>query len=570
MSDEADFQIRWLALTSKTREVYSLPANVPWPDEAPPPGSEDYFLNISALATASEFCEEDGWSSVGEFCRLCEEAGGHMENFDYNSALLDLEEAESLHPCAFIHWQRCICHIELRQGEQAMAAAYHASMGAPSCGVFWRVYGELCHERGLLKESLDAFEKAFFGGEHSPSVIASMRRAGLLVPSPSGGGGDLLLSPTVASAIFKTHIGGVGNRIGSSERLRELAVEALANKTTANAALLASEFLVKAKEPSLLDELLRGEALAKTGERDEARQILKKALIDFPNRGFAGMEERVLRLQKELPYPEFREIPAILLSEPKISQVAKRLIFEDWTVDQLKDYAKKNKCGLALAVAAEKAVRLGKSAMAVELAEMSFGLEETDEVRVEVAKVFLECSEYEKVCATMSKIDKAGRGAEGEFLFGEALWRMGVVEQAGGHFFEALRMIEEDPTSSLFHNTQMRLAQCQGLLLGLPEATTLSPTLRLGRALAMSNSHWSSLIAPAGLPSSSYVRVRIESDMDPCTYKIVEISRMYGEVVLGELSPRGKHDEICLAIEPSGRIFAGAKFRGEWVGGENH
>jgi len=569
MSDKADFQIRWLALTSKTREVYSLPANVPWPDEAPPPGNEDYFLNISALAAGAEFCEEDGWSKVGEFCRLCEEAGGHMENFDYNNALLDLEEAENLHPCAFVHWQRCICHIELKQGEQAMAAAYHASMGAPSCGVFWRVYGELCHERGLLKESLDAFEKAFFGGEHSPSVIASMRREGLLVPAPSGGTGDLLLSPTVASAIFKTHVGSVAGRANSSERLRELAKAALDNKTTAEAAVMATEFLVKGGEPSLLDKLLQGEALAKTGNREDARRILKSALRDIPSGGLSGIEERVLRLQKELPYPEFRAIPTMLLTDPKISQAAKRLIFDDWTIEQLKDYTRKNKCGLALVIAAEKSAKLGKTTEATELAEMALGYGEADEYRADAAKVFLECSEYEKVCATMSKVDKSKRGAEGEFLFGEALWRMGVAEQAGAHFFEALRVTEADQTDSLFHNTQMRLAQCQGLMTALPEATTLSPTLRLGRALAMSNSNWSSLIAPAGLPSSSYVRVKIEQDMDPCTYKIVELSRVYGEVLLGEISPQGKHDEICLAIEPSGRVFAGAKFRGDWVGGES-
>lgn len=564
MNESSEFRIRWLALGGKTREVYALPSNVPWPEMAPPPSAEDYFLNISALGAATAECEEARWKSISEFCQLCEQGTAAMENFNYNEALEVLKEAEEVHGCAFIHWQRCICHLELKQGEQAMAAAYHATSMAPQCGVFWRVYGEICQERGLLEESGLAFERAFFGGEHSPSVISSMRKAGLLVPSPSGSS-DLLVSPSVAEAVLKTHICGLFGHEGNTHRLRELAEEALKNKTTAEAALMATSQLIQSDPACFEDELRHAEALAKTSKWKEAEVILKNAISKGSQEHLVNSAERILRVLDGDSLLEFSSLTEKLLATGRLSRGAKRMIFERWKTEVLESYSENKNCGLAMMVLAERIGRANMTAKAVELAERAGAADVSSETKIDAAKILLEFGEYEKVCATLSSIEKLERGAEGSFLFGEALWRMGVEDQADVHFSEALRLSSQDPNDSLFYNAQMRSAQCRGLLRSMAEPTTLSPTKRLGRSILVSNPHWSSVIAPAGLPSSSYVRVRIEKDVEACSYHLSELSRQDGEQVIGEFAPQAKHDEICLAIEASGRIFVGAKWRGEWV-----
>lgn len=563
MDDSEELRIRWLCLGTKTREVYSLPNNVPWPEDAPPPSTEDYFLNISALGAAVN-SQGGEWEALGEFCHLCEQAGEAMENFDYNQALLLLDGAEGFHRCAFVHWQRCICHLELRQGEQALAAAYHSASMAPKCGVFWRVYGELCLERGLVKEGEAAFERAFFGGEHSPSVISAMRGAGLLVPAP-GADGEMLVSPAVASAVFKTHISGLVERRGGEPRLRELVKAALEYKTTAGAALNAAKHLYTIKNRSLGDELLYAEALAKAGETKPALRILRTISSRESPEILASEATRVLRVLECTGLRDFDDLPRELLTAGGISRDSTRMIFERWDAQTLQTYAQNKKSGLALVVAAEKLLKDGERDRAVECSELASIIDSEHETKVEAAKVLLEAGEYEKVCAALSRIDSSMRGAEGCFLFGEALWRMGVEDQAAGHFDEALRLSGNDRNDGLFHNSQMRVAQCGGFLQLLPEPTTLSPTRRLGRSLSVSNDYWSSVIAPAGLPSSSYVRIRIEREVEACTYQVAELSRVSGKIVIGEFVPKGRHDELCLAIEPSGRIFIGAKYRGDWV-----
>lgn len=564
MNESSEFRIRWLSLGGKTREVYALPGNVPWPETAPPPSTEDCFLNISALGAAADACEEERWKSVAEFCQLCEQGTASMENFNYNDALDALKEAEEVHGCAFIHWQRCICHLELKQGEQAMAAAYHATSMAPQCGVFWRVYGEICQERGLLEESGVAFERAFFGGEHSSSVISSMRKAGLLVPSP-GGGSDLLVSPSVAGAVLKTHIFGLLGHEGNMHRLRELAEEALKNKTTSEAALMATSHLIQSNPDCFEDELRHAEALAKSSRWKEAEGILNDAVGKGSQENLVNSAERILRvLDGDAPF-EFSPLAEKLLATGRLSRGAKKMIFERWKTEILEPYSENENCGLAMMVLAERIGRTNRTAEAIELAERVGGTNASAETKIDAAKILLEFGECEKVCAILSSMEKPERGIEGCFLFGEALWRMGVGDQADGHFSEVLKLSNQDPNDSFFYNSQMRSAQCRGLLRPMAEPTTLSPTKRLGRSILVSNPHWSSVIAPAGLPSSSYVRIRIEKDVEACSYHLSELSRQDGEQVIGEFSPQTKHDEICLAIESSGRIFAGAKWRGEWV-----
>jgi tetratricopeptide (TPR) repeat protein len=566
MNESDDFTYRWLALGAKVREIYSLPNNIPWPDGMAPPTGDDYFINITALGMAAEVAgrENDDWGGVAEFCKICEAASGHMENFEYEEALSLLAEAEEAHGCAFVHWQRCICHLELRQAEQALAAAYHATSLAPRCSVFWRVYGELCQERGADEEATRAFEKAFFGGEHSPSVIAAMKGAGLLVPSP-GGDGDMLVSPSVAGSIFKTHIFSVLSKDNNRHRLRELAEGALANKSTSPVALLATSNLIKGRGVEAYDKLLHIEALAKSDMKKEAsgplRDLLKTAARDFLKKN----AERLVGLLKTIPNTDFESLSNAILREGDVDDKVARMIFDNWDDNRLTEFVKNNKSGIATLVLSERVWRKRKKDQAVDLALLAASFDNRASSKIGAAKVLLECGEFEKVCATISKVSEIDRGGEGHFIFGEALWRMGFGEQAGDHFSRVLAGEREHGDDGLYYNAQMRSAQCQGLLIPLTEPTTLSPTKRLGRAILVSNPHWTSVIAPAGLPSSSYIRIRIEKDTVPCPYRIVEISRLNGEALLGNFDPQGKHDEICLAVESSGRVFVGAKYKGEWV-----
>jgi hypothetical protein len=72
-------------------------------------------------------------------------------------------------------------------------------------------------------------------------------------------------------------------------------------------------------------------------------------------------------------------------------------------------------------------------------------------------------------------------------------------------------------------------------------------------------------VAPTGLPSSSYVRIKTDKPLKPGCYRIFEFSRQGGENLLGEIFPQEPHDELALAIEPSGKVYVGAKRAGAWV-----
>jgi hypothetical protein len=73
------------------------------------------------------------------------------------------------------------------------------------------------------------------------------------------------------------------------------------------------------------------------------------------------------------------------------------------------------------------------------------------------------------------------------------------------------------------------------------------------------------VVAPAGLPASSYIRIQIGSEVPPSEYRAIEFSRTKGEIHLGSFSVTSAHNTLALAIDPDGKIFVGAKLNGAWV-----
>lgn len=539
--------------------MYALPQSVPWPDDAPPPSLEDLFLNLTALHVAALAAGEK-WSPLAAMCEACEEAGAMMENFDYHLALESLEEAERAHPCAFVHWQRCICHLELRHPEQAMAAAYHAATLAPRCAVFWRVFGELCQERGLPAEAARAFERAFFGGERTPSVIAGMKTSGLLVPNPAVSG-DMLVSPAVAKAILQVHIKSTHPRKASAPRLRELASASLSSGTTADVALEATSVLVASPSSAQIDFCLHAEALWSSGRKEESVDMARKVLSSpsaVPPTNLARLVRKVLpgeiaRLTRRLQASGQLTLPVVEelfdQADPDSAQRLEALVSEPAPPP------------LASALHAR---RLGKSRprRAMELGSSVISHpDSTSEARLLAARTLLELGEHEKAAAAVSNVPLEERGNWGQFMLAESLWQMNHPDLAGA----VLEGISEDSDEALAQNVQMRLAQCRGFMLPLPHLASTSPTGRLARPVLVSGPAWASVVAPSGLPSSSYIRVQIDQVAPPGEYRATELTRSAGESPLGTLSVEGPHDLLALAVDPDGRIFAGARLGEEWV-----
>lgn len=563
MSGHPEFEIRWLGVGDKIRQVYALPPAIPWPMEAQAVSPDDSFLNISALGAAAEVAGLNGddkmWEGISNFCRLCEEVGGEMENFEYANALDLLSEASEAHECAFVHWQRCICHLELKQPEQALAAAYHATSMAPQCAVFWRVFGELCQDRGMPKEAHDAFERAFFGGEQSPSVIAAMKSSGMLVQSPGGGEG-VLVSPAVAGAILEVHIATVAGRKGSKPRLRELARMCLDHKSTARIAKGATSLLVVAGDVGDGDLLMHAESLWAWGEHQEGRMLVEKV----SRKSTQPVSARLLSLSRKMSPRTFEVLRKKISRDKNPDKAAVREIFRSGKLSDLEDFAERNPSAGAMIVLAEELSKAKRRKEAVEMANKACQLQDDVELREEAAKLMVENREYEKACALISKTPEGERGGFSSFIFGEALWQMGFADLALPQFSKAAGAGLDD---ALTQNALMREAQCKGFLLPLDEPATLSPTKRLGRAILVSSheQEWTSVVAPAGLPSSSYVRVKTDKSLKPGTYRVFEFSRNGGEILIGEFSTKESHDELAVAIEPSGKIFMGAKRGGDWI-----
>ncbi len=564
MSEKPDFEIRWLVAGDKIRQVYDLPRTIPWPMEMPTPGHDDCFLNVAALGAASEFVgggsPNKKWDQIADFCRLCEEASGAVENFEYERGLEILQEASEIHECAFVHWQRCICHLELHQAEQALAAAYHAASAAPQCAVFWRVFGELCQDRGMPKEAKDAFERAFFGGEQTPSVIAAMRKSGMLVDTPGAEEG-VLVSPTVAAAIFATHIAFVSQRKEGATRLIELAEMALDNRSTAHAALGATISLLANFGGGPAVEVMHAEALWANGREKESRAILNRISVEeIPKKRV----HKILALSRDASPKLFAKLKEAILSRGGASKDSLREIFGSGDLRGLEHFANEYADAEGLVFLAEELTKAKRRKEAVEAASKANQVANTASVRSDAARVMIENKEYEKACAILSRIPEDKRSGLENFLFGEALWQMGVFDLAGPMFSKAGEDLKED---SVRQNSQMREAQCRGLMIPLDESITLSPTRRLGRSIVVSSQdqEWTSVVAPTGLPSSSYVRIKTDKPLKPGCYRIFEFSRQGGENLLGEIFPQEPHDELALAIEPSGKVYVGAKRAGAWV-----
>jgi tetratricopeptide (TPR) repeat protein len=568
VDEEREQRIRWIKPGPTARQVYSLPQTIPWPDSAPPPSLEDLFLNLSALHDATRLASSDSpsakkWEHIASMCEKCEEASVSMEGFEYSKALETLELAEQDHACAFVHWQRCICHLELRQPEQAMAAAYHAATLAPRCAVFWRVFGELCQERGLPAEAARAFERAFFGGERTPSVISGMKASGLLVPNPALSG-DMLVSPAVARAILQVHIKSTHPRKHSAPRLRELALASLSSGSTADVALEATSALMSSPSPSPLDSCLHAEALWSSGSLEEARRLARECLVtgthpDLPPMTLARMTRKILPEELGSLVTALHTSGVLTLdvteelfatSDPSSSTRLESLVAKPSTPPQLTVlYAR----------------RLGKSrprrAMQMSTDALSHP-EASSEVRLMSARTLLEMGEHEKAAAAVSTVPHSERGNWGQFMLAESLWQMGHPE----HALEILEKLNEDQDEALAQNIQMRLAQCRGFMIPLPTQVAISPTGRLVRPVLVSGSAWASVVAPSGLPSSSYIRVQLDQPAKPDEYSVTELARTSGESPLGSLSVDGKHDLLALAVDPDGRVFVGARLGEKWVG----
>lgn len=565
MSDKSDAKIRWLRLGGKARQVYDLPATIPWLDNVPPPGPDDHFINISILGMAATLFGEksasDDWERIRLFCELCEEAGECSENFDYARALELLGDAENSHGCAFVHWQRCICHIEMRQPEQAMAAAHHAAALAPGCGVFWRVFGELCQDRGLPAEAADAFEKAFFGGEHTPSVIAAMRGSGLLVPNPCGGDAGILVSPHVARAILRTHIASVRGKQGGKGRLRSLAKKSLENASTAGVAVFATEFLM-GEGATDNDRLMHAEALWRAGFPEAGKQVLGDILDGGGGEVVGG---KLLALTREILPARAENVRREVVRRGPISREVVEEVFRGngpENADEIAEFAQKHASGEAWVVAAERFVRLKRRKEALAAAQKAIDIGGDVKLLDGALRVLVDIREYERACAAAARIAPERRTGLSCFLFGEALWQLGEPGLALPLFREASK---SDVEESIVQNSQMREAQCCGFLLPLGEFTTLSPTRRLGRSLVVAGHEWSSIVAPVGLPSASYIRINLDKEFGSCDYRAFEFSKQKGEMPLGGFRALTRHDSLAMAIEPSGQIFVGAKLGERWV-----
>lgn len=567
MEQESEQAIRWIKPGPTARQVYGLPQSVPWPEAAPPPSLEDLFLNLAALLDALRAVETPTpaakkWDSIASMCEACEDASTLMEAFEYHRALESLEAAEQFHPCAFVHWQRCICHLELRNPEQAMAAAYHAATMAPLCAVFWRVFGELCQERGLPADAARAFERAFFGGERTPSVISGMKTLGLLVPNPALAG-DMLVSPAVARAILQVHIRSTHSRKKSAQRLRELASASLSCATTADVALEATSVLMNHPIPSPLDACLHAEALWSSGKALDARHLALKSLecrhpLDPPLIPLARLVRKVL--------PEaLTTLARRLEGEGRLTlAVAEELFDQSDPATPARLEAFVDAPSPPPQAAALHARRLGKlrPRRAKDMASLAISHPgSTAEVRLHAARTLLELGEHEKAAAALSIVPRDQRGNWGQFMLAESLWQMDQPDLAK----EILTGISEEDDEALSQNIQMRLAQCQGLMLPLPNSACTSPTGRLMRPVLVSGSSWASVVAPSGLPCSSYIRVQIAQVASGDEYRVAEMTRAAGESPLGVLTVEGSHDLIALAVDPDGRIFVGARRGEEWV-----
>jgi len=562
MAEEKNFKVRWIKPGLTARQVYALPTSIPWPDSTPPPSLDDYFLNLSALlvATESEEVSASKWSKVAEMCGLCEQASELMENFGYSDALEILDEAESAHPCAFVHWQRCICHLELRHPEQALAAAYHATSMAPRCAVFWRVFGELCQERGMPDDAAAAFEKAFFGGERTPSVISGMRSSGLLVPNPAQQG-EMLVSPAVARAILEVHIRSAEGRSQSLPRLRELARRSLESEATADVALEATECLVRSPEKTETDSALHAEALWASGRREQS--ILIANSLSCRSTVPASQLSRMVR--KILP-GKILELAKELCSSGRMTRAAAEELFatsDPNSINLMESFLSEHSSSpLVMALLADRLPRAGNRRRAISLASSASSSEMAClEALLLSAKVLLELGECEKACAAVSKVPESERGNWGQFILAESLWKLGHPEMC----LAALSKVSADNDDALNQNVQMRTAQCKGFLHPLQEPASASPTRRLVRPILVSGPEWTSVIAPAGLPTSSYIRVQIGSQMPPSEYRVFEFSRTKGELELGHIVVSGSHNILTIAVDPDGRVFVGAKMNGSWV-----
>lgn len=568
MDAEHEQSIRWIKLGPTARQVYDLPQSVPWPSEAPPPSLEDFFLNLPALHAAALASQLSGpsmkkWAEISDMCASCEEAGALMENFEYPQALESLELAEQSHACAFVHWQRCICHLELRHPEQAMAAAYHAAALAPRCAVFWRVFGELCQERGLPIEAARAYERAFFGGERTPSVISGMKASGLLVPNPVLSS-DMLISPSVARAILQVHIKAAHPRRKSAARLRELAAASLSCATTADVALEATTALVSSPSPSPLDTSLHAEALWATGLTSAAEKMARTVLSNAPHPDLPP--ELVARMVKKILPSEVLPLARTLHLGGALTLPAAEALFapsDPTTLSLLEELLREpSPPSLVMALASR---RHGKNRprRAMELSSMVLSHPESSaESRLIAARTLLEIGEHEKAAAAVSTVPPEQRGNGGQFMLAESLWQLGQPSLA----LEILSALDEAGDEALVQNIQMRIAQCRGNMIPLPDPVSTSPTGRLVRPILVAGSSWASVVAPSGLPSSSYIRVQIDRVAAPGEYRVVEISRSSEESPLGVVTVDGPHNLIALAVDPDGRIFIGARLGEEWVG----
>lgn len=562
MMENGEF-FKWVRIPAAAQQVYELPAMIPWPGEGPVPAAGETYINLSGLAAGIDLAEEleEKWGSIRKFCQKAEEASVHMERFEYLAALDALEEAEESHPCAYIHWQRCVCHLELRQPQQAEAAIHHATVRAPKNPAFLRIRGEIFLSRGMEDSANADFIRAFHLGERSASVIAGMVRAGELVELPTEPGIGKLISPAVSRAILKTKLTGVVRRDKEGKRIRELVDIALLSHTTGEVALLGTEALVFGRGGARFDDYVRHAlALYYGGGRVEASYLLEQLVDSIRYGASIGDGDRFanlyLLLNKTIP----EEVISLLVQQGKLSRkiIEKALPRER---GESQAFAKRMDCPEAWAAAAEFLVSEGFSDDGRRACDEAVARGANPETLTWVAKTLIFLDEGERACACLSKIKEDDRSAEANFLFGEALWRIGHPSMARAAFHKVGKEADEQ----VLQNSQMREAQCDGLLQQLPEALSLSPTGRLSRPLLLAGENHTTLMAPMGATASSCIRAVLPEKRGGQKYKIFEYSRDGNEVVLADMIVLGKHDAVSVAIEPSGTVFAGAKLGAEWV-----
>ncbi len=564
MNDDEVQKVRWLKPGSTARQVYDLPRSIPWPELAPPPSLEDIFLNLAALQEALEIeSTAPRWSDIAVMCQCCETASSLMENFEYTKALEELDEAEQSHPCAFVHWQRCICHLELGHPEQALAAAYHATSMAPRCAVFWRVFGELCQDRGMSVEAAQAFERAFHGGDRAPSVIAGMKTSGLLVPNPAHQG-EMLVSPAVARAILEVHIKSIHSRANSLPRLRELASASLSSDTTSDVALEATTVLMSTSSPSMSDLAMHGLALWANGDMQGAAAITLQ-ILGSPASDISTIPEPLARLVRRATPEKIASATLLLHSAGVLNKsVAEELYSpaDPSSFSRLESLLSSPACPPQMvALAASRMVKSNPRRSRSLCSEALVLPDSTIETRLSVARTLLELGEYEKSAATASNVPVSARGSWGQFLLAECLWQLDQPALS----LDILEGIEPDADEALTQNISMRIAQCRGDLLPLGVTASISPTGRLVRPILVSGDAWTSVVAPSGLSSSSYIRVQVDRVASPGEYQVAEFSRSAGQNQLGSFRVAARHNMLALAIGPDGLLFVGARNGEKWV-----